>query len=82
MTNGTVIEISLTGVSSPPLSRRGPDEARYRNPRQARNHLWRTSLTRLPSLAIYRIFSGANDYARTVLEKTACLDAEGYHHRR
>jgi hypothetical protein len=77
VTNGTVIEISLTGTR--PLSSifTVAEKHRYCNTCQARNHCWRAGNARMPYFSVYRIFLGANRHARSIFKEAAFSDTEG-----
>jgi hypothetical protein len=82
VTNGTIIEISLTGVPYLCFVQYVTNKARYCNPRQAWNYLWGAGLPRMPSFTIHRIFSGTYYYACSVFEKAACLNSQRHHYGR
>lgn len=80
VTNGTVIEISLTGTR--PLSSIfsvAEKEYRYCNPCEARNHCRRAGHARMPYVSVNRIFFGANHHARSIFKKGADSDSEGHY---
>lgn len=80
VTNGTVIEISLTGMLYFFSVDAYLTKFRYRCPRQTWNHLRRTTRPRMPSFTINRVFSGANNYACSIFEKATCVDPKRYYH--
>lgn len=80
VTNGTVIEISLTGAHPLPLLSSVTQKAnRYCNRRQAWNYCRRAGHTRLPYLQVYRIFLRADRHARSLFKKPSFSDTEGNH---
>jgi hypothetical protein len=74
VTNGTVIEISLTGTWSLSLVFSVAEEDRYRNLRQAWDHRRRAGHARMPYVSVHSIFLGANYHAGSIFEAAAFSD--------
>lgn len=80
VTNGTVIEISLTGTR--PLSSNfsvTEKKDRYCNPCQTWNHCWRCGHARMSYISVNRIFLGASHHARSIFKKAVGSDSEGHY---
>ena len=80
MTNGTVIEISLTCTC--PLSSIfsvAENKDRYCNgdPCHTWNHCRSAGYARMPYVSINRIFLGASHHARSIFKNAAGSDSEG-----
>ena len=74
-TNGTVIEISVTGmvhVDSRCICLM--NRIRYCRPVQTRNYLWRTGDPRMPTLARSGILHRTPDHACTLFEEAVSID--------
>jgi hypothetical protein len=74
VTNGTVIEISLTGTWSLSLVFSVAEEDRYRNLRQAWDHRRRAGHARMPYVSVHSIFLGANYHAGSIFKAAAFSD--------
>lgn len=85
VTNGTVIEISVTGVFTrtvnPVLPLRCFFEQRYRNPTPTWDHSRRSSHPRVPFISFNRLLLGARHYDRPVLQKAFGPYTQRRHHR-
>ena len=83
LTNGTVIEISLTGALKPTrylVLWLTAFYLRHRDSTQTWDHCWGSTHPRVPTVTLNRLFPGTCHYGSPVFEKASRPHAERRHH--